>query len=140
MNLTRDTLQALADRDLTLREASIELEANHETVRNAAWRMGVKFKPGKQGRRAPIPDEIIRDMAARGLTIPQAAAETGASDKYLRKRARECGVWLGKVKRGPALDAMPRPAAPPKQPVTSAPAFAQIAAQENARMRAEMSR
>jgi len=82
--------------------------------------------------RAPIPDDVIRDMAARGLTIPQAAAETGASDKYLRKRARECGVKIGTVKRGPALDAMPRPARPPENPVTCWPHWALQAAIDNA--------
>ena len=58
-----------------------------EAGRRAARDRGVQF-----GRRPVVAETAVRDLAARGLYIKQAAAEVGVSDQSMRRAAKRFGL------------------------------------------------
>lgn len=132
--IPQSTVKSMVARGLTAREAAEETGFKKASLQCAANRMGLSFAPDLAGQPQRVTKEQALDMDARGLTVAQAAHETGVSEGYMRKMAALFGVRMQKKRAAPKNDTV-RPARPPAKPTTIATAMAQLARQENRAMR-----
>lgn len=135
--ITRKMIEDAAALGLPVTAAAEKTGINVNTLWAKSRQFGIEFPRDRIGRFSRVSDEQMAELDGQGFTVSQAAQMLGYSEGYIRRRASEVGVKMGKKQQAPSADI--RPAPPPKSWTkikTIWPELARQAAKDNAAMRA----
>lgn len=91
----RIELRRLADLGLSQSEAAREMGINQSCVSTYASRWGIKFRDGRRskgGTNTEARADLIRDLAAKGMTVTEAAKEIGITQREVSKIKKQFGI------------------------------------------------
>lgn len=88
-------LRRLADLGLSKTEAAKKMGIHQPSVCNYAAKWGIKFRDGRRSKGGTVTEaraNLIRDLAAQGMTVTEAAKEIGITQPEVSKIKKQFGI------------------------------------------------